>query len=414
MAWRIDEAVVRGELDNRERGRVVGRIWFAGREDPMMLELSGDAWRDVAGRLLRFENPTPKPMDFEGIDFNQTGSVGDITASRKVKVPEIPMDQIGEYYAAKKPWPWHWGNALYLEWFSETNGRVVIESANYQLSVEGDAAWEMTEEEELAQREANGQAMAASMDFMAEAFSAAEIAAADDTPAEWSEAPPMTEAEAEVWQARQDLLIDRVMARMEREGQAADFDLVLREEMARLRRERGEPEPPEDWEQDKVWADELRQLEEAMIENADLDEEDESDFPDADHPLVERAKNMFLDLSEWSEEENWLPPGAMPEHPVAALINATMCVAPKLAGALNSGRWPPEREFCAQKIVRLKRARGYLDDALLAAESCQEDKLIRPALLGPTVVDIIDLARDIDHLIAELRERLGDNQGGRI
>src|SRR5688572_2285679 len=44
MAWRIDENVTRGEIDNRIPGRVTGRIWFVGREDPVVLTLIGNAW----------------------------------------------------------------------------------------------------------------------------------------------------------------------------------------------------------------------------------------------------------------------------------------------------------------------------------------------------------------------------------
>jgi hypothetical protein len=63
-------------------------------------------------------------------------------------------------------------------------------------------------------------------------------------------------------------------------------------------------------------------------------------------------------------------------------------------------------EVCAAIIVRLKRARVYLDDALRALESCQQEKLIAPVHLGPILVEIIDLAHDADEIIAELRERL--------
>jgi len=49
VAWRIDEFLVRGEIDNRVRGRVTGRLWFAGREDPVEIDLVGNGWRDVAG-----------------------------------------------------------------------------------------------------------------------------------------------------------------------------------------------------------------------------------------------------------------------------------------------------------------------------------------------------------------------------
>ena len=32
MAWRIHEQILRGEIDNRTRGRVTGRVWLAGIE----------------------------------------------------------------------------------------------------------------------------------------------------------------------------------------------------------------------------------------------------------------------------------------------------------------------------------------------------------------------------------------------
>lgn len=170
MAWRIDETVIRGEIDNRVRGRVTGRIWFVGRAEPVELELKGDCWRDLAGRKLEFANPRPRPGELTGFAPRQAGVVGDITASRKVKVPEIPLEQIGEYYAAKKPWPWHWGNSLYLEWFSRRNGRVVIETAEFDLRIVGESAWEMTPAEEIGQRQANGMAITEFMGRLAEAI----------------------------------------------------------------------------------------------------------------------------------------------------------------------------------------------------------------------------------------------------
>lgn len=210
---------------------MVGRIWFVNREQPVELKLEGNAWRDVAGRLLRFENPAPKAMDLTVLRPLQFGVVGDITASRKVKVPAIPMDQIGEYYAAKKPWPWHWGNSLYLEWFSLANGRVVIETAAFQLTVEDEVVWEMSAEEEVAQRAANTEALTGFMERIAQAFAAESTEATADAPAdEPYDPPPQTEAEAEAEQARQDLLLDRIQARMEKEGPEADFERIMDEE----------------------------------------------------------------------------------------------------------------------------------------------------------------------------------------
>jgi hypothetical protein len=57
-------------------------------------------------------------------------------------------------------------------------------------------------------------------------------------------------------------------------------------------------------------------------------------------------------------------------------------------------------------IVRLKKARGYLDDALRAAESCREEKLLPKARLDAIVAEVSEITREADTLIAELRARL--------
>ena len=94
MAWRIDESVVRGEIDNRVKGQVTGRIWFVGLDEPMELKLKGNPWRDLAGHMLTFTQANPKPGKLEGLAKLQLGMMGDMTASRKVKVPEIPIEEV--------------------------------------------------------------------------------------------------------------------------------------------------------------------------------------------------------------------------------------------------------------------------------------------------------------------------------
>jgi hypothetical protein len=311
MAWRIDEFLVRGEIDNRARGRVTGSLWFTGRAEAVELDLAGNAWRDVAGRRLIFVNPQPKPGILEGLRGRQSGVVGDITASRKVRVPEIPLEQIGEYYAARKPFPWHWGNSLYLEWFSVANGRVVIESAAYELSVVGETAWEMNVDEERIQQQANGEAMARFM---------------------------------------------------ERLGKAVAEEA----------------------------AGELEALEEA----------------DRKHPLAERASELSVRLHEDVDDHSWVPNEASSEHPVAELVTTVMQAAAKLAGSLNVRDYPPPARFCGHTIARLKRAAGYLNDAQLAVDACQEQELTDSAWLAEVRREIATLKAETDRLIGELRERL--------
>lgn len=391
MAWRIDGQVTRGEIDNRERGRVVGRIWLSGRVEPITLDLAGDCWRDLAGRLLRFTNPEPKVVDRDGLTIEQKGIVGDMTASRKVKVPEIPLDEIGDYYLAKKPLPWHWGNALYLEWFSQSNGRVVLETASYELRIVGEPRWEMSPEEEKLQRIANEQAMTGFMDTLSDASDAG---ANED--AEWNDSP-QTEEEADRMLHRNDILTDRIHARLEQEGEDADLEQIIENEIKRLSGETNEV--------DIGWMDGLPDFASEMEKGFDVDELDPFE-----HPLVERARELAAQLIEAERDKQWVPEGAMEEHPAAYLVECVAKAGAKLAGALDGQVWPPEIDECGMIIAQLKRARVYMDDAITALESCQEQKLIEVEIMGVVFVEIIDIAKEADDIIAELRARLKDGR----
>lgn len=95
MAFRIHDSVVRGEIDNREKGIVRGRIWVHDRAEPVVLELRGNAHPDLAGCLLNFTNPlptTPHP-GLDSLHPEQRGAIGDLTASRKVRVFDFPVKE---------------------------------------------------------------------------------------------------------------------------------------------------------------------------------------------------------------------------------------------------------------------------------------------------------------------------------
>jgi hypothetical protein len=416
MAWRIDEQVVRGEIDNRTRGRVIGRIWFLGLETPVELDLNGNAWRDLAGRRLSFVNPEPRAGDVGRLAIRQVGVVGDCTASRKVKVPDVSHDELIELLQADQSFPWHWGNSLYLEWFSARNGRVVIESATFQLTIDPDTTWEMSASEEEEQRAANGAAMTQFMDRLTksakpptdegapanEAESESELFDDDES---WEAEQPMTEAEAEQMQAESDRLADRIQARIEREGDDADLGKIIAEELERRRQERGEkPLTPEQEAKRSEWVDEMNRAAEEAIDHA-TDEEPEPAFRKK-HPLAEQAFELSLRLHREPEERRWIPDDALEEHPLVELINAASCAGAKLAGALDGGDWPPAVEFCATKIVRLKRARGHLDDALAAIADCLEQKLADADWLKAAREELTVLGVACDDLIAELRAKL--------
>ena len=77
----------------------------------------------------------------------QEGTAGDITASRKVRVFDIPLEEAMAMLRRGEQPPEHKANSLYLEWFSTFNGRVVVESSDYQLTVSA-PEWRLTPEED--------------------------------------------------------------------------------------------------------------------------------------------------------------------------------------------------------------------------------------------------------------------------
>jgi len=180
MAYRIEEQVERGELDCRVRGWVLGRLWLAGSVEPVVLRLEGCPWRDLAGHRLEFINPRPKLLAPSHLFSEQIGRVGDITASRKVRVPDCSMEELFQLSKLGQPFPWHWANSLYLEWFSQRNGRVVIESADYLLRIDDEPSWRMTEAEEKEQHRANLEAMNRFFEQIAQAMEQADDPDEDD------------------------------------------------------------------------------------------------------------------------------------------------------------------------------------------------------------------------------------------
>lgn len=413
MAWRIEENVLRGEIDNRVRGRVTARLWFCGHEDtPMDILLQGDAEPDLHGRFITFTNPDPKPGLPQGLRMEQRGQAGHITASRKVKIPDVPLDRIHEYYKTGKKLPYHWGNVLYFEWFSKTNGRVVIEAA-YDLSISTDEpTWQLSPEEKAARDAEIAAAEAGSDEWNTDDEADDDDGGEETNPGHFTDQwRPPTEEEADRDQERSDILGDRVEARMEREGPDADYETILFEEIARLRKERGEPEPTlEQIEENERNIEELNAgAQEALREmqaeawKAGEDKEWDREW----HPLVERAREFSLRVHRDIEARGWMRKDAHREEPVAQLSGSLMCVGPKLAGAMgDKNEWPPPLFFTAHAIVRLKKALDYVVDTLLAAECCAEQNLTDAAWLAEVVRETKALGSEIETHIAGQRARL--------
>ncbi|HMO52362.1 MAG TPA: hypothetical protein PKE26_11525 [Kiritimatiellia bacterium] len=402
MAWRIDKQLIRGELDNRTKGTTTGTLWFAGLDEPVTLHLTGNPWRDLAGHRIRFTHASPEPGDLSGLAQTQQGVVGDITASRKVRMPDCPMDEFIAGYKSGKTFTFHMANCLYLEWFSEFNGRVVIESVDYVLELDGDAAWVMTEAEEAEQIKANSEAIMQFMERIAEGLDHR----ADLLDEEADQPTSATEAEADAEDARSNRLLDRITARLEREGHEDPdaFERIWREEREKLRIEMGEPAPepltPEQEAERAAWIEEMNEAAREALEDPDMMEE-----LDRKHPLAEQCFELGIRLFHEIKDHQWVEANAPQEHPLHEIEAGVQIAGAKLAGALNGiareREWPPDPMFAGDTLVRLKKARRHLKDALAGLDAADEQRLADSAWRSQT-------RRDIEHILSAVQQAIDD------
>ncbi|MHC4116691.1 MAG: DUF2958 domain-containing protein [Planctomycetota bacterium] len=123
MAFRPTQYLIEGTLDNTNPGKVTGWMRFVGLKEKVTFDLEGNFHRDIRGAKIHFtgdayEDSADIDVDtyFEGFAEHQTGKAGDITAG-------LP--------------PYDYGSDVYIEWFGQENGRVVIELEPTQIEVIG-------------------------------------------------------------------------------------------------------------------------------------------------------------------------------------------------------------------------------------------------------------------------------------
>lgn len=115
MAFRPTANLIEGILDNTTPGLVRGWIDFYRKgKEPLhcVLELDGDFHDDIRGRILHFWNDHPSDMGYDG-------SLGRIESAYMDTMHPIQRGKAGDITADNH-------GSLYIEWYSERNGRVVL------------------------------------------------------------------------------------------------------------------------------------------------------------------------------------------------------------------------------------------------------------------------------------------------
>jgi hypothetical protein len=404
MAWRLHEHVLRGKIDNRTRGRVTGEIWLAGIDQPLVLELTGDCAPDLAGCELRFENPDPIPMTTKPPAPQQRGPAGDITAARKVRVFDVPIEEAMAMSRRGERPPDHMANAVYLEWFSERSGRVVIESADYGLEI-SESAWRYTPEE-IAERKRR---------IAEEETPFATAITHDGEIQEWDE------VRYEQFLRESDALTERYGRLLEKYADHPDSERIIAHEMGWT------------WVEEALDQQEEEKEQEHQQESGDLEakiaQEDEDEFegdiesyelPPPDpmregidwvrderghilHPIEKRAHDVLHALLDEIKAA-----GRFPEENDAELgdfASGFMTLSAKLAGALGGIARGDDFFEPGMVIAWLKRILEILNKTIAAADATRGEGPLSAERFAYYRSELFAIREEVLELIKELRSR---------
>jgi len=401
MALRIQDHVVRGEIDNRVKGTVSGRIWLQGGDEPIVLELKGNAHPDLAGCRLTFTNTgQATPLAYsERLNPLQRGGIGDLTASRKVRVPAVPLEEFLNWPQEKGQPPTRWANCLYLEWFSDANGRVVIESAEFELKI-SEPEWRLTPEEET---ERARQASSGMDDFMRRLTEAVEEQKRDqkDPEAEWDE------HDYEKFMKESDARTTKYMELLDKYGDSAEAEEKIAEEMGWLEDE--ELSPDEQAEEDRNFEEMNRACEESADESPpppdpcregiDWIRTEDGDLV---HPLQHRCAESMMKF--WNQADE-LGMEEMADPDLDRFIFEFQTVGAKLAGALNGVAEGRTFVHGAFTVACLKRALDHLHKSQAGLEAVAPRKRLPDAMVNEARQELFEIREGILKLMDEFRGR---------
>jgi hypothetical protein len=422
MAWRIHDSVKRGEVDNRERGVVRGRIWLHGCDEAVTLELTGNACPDLAGCLLTFENPGETVPLHAGGSMHpvQRGTIGDLTASRKVRVFDMPIAQAYARLKKKLPVPEHMANCLYLEWFSEVNGRVVIESTDYRLTI-SPPSWRLTAGEEQQRERQAADGFTDFMNKVSEALEAQKHEPPEDK--EWDE------FDYEKLLRESDARTDKYMELLDKYQDHPDSERIIAREMgwswldealdAEAENEAASDDAEAGKSEAKSKSHNADAADEGAEDDAGPDEPDDDPEPEPNpategvdwvrdehghvgHPLTLRVRQGSVAL--W-KTCNDLGLGKTDDGDLCSLISEYQITGAKVAGALDGLAYDGDLREGAFIVACLKRALNHLHAAQAALGRVEAKRLLAAEILASTRDELFAVREEILRLMEEFRKK---------
>ena len=396
MAYRIHDSVERGEIDNRVKGIVRGKIWVKGCPEPIVLELKGNAHPDLAGCLLTFTNPLKTIPVHHAEHFNtvQRGSIGDLTASRKVRVPAVPMEEFLHWPKDKGRPPTRWANCLYLEWFSLANGRVVVESTDYELKI-SEREWQLTPEEDAERAKQAAAGMDNFMQMLTQAIEEQERGQKDPD-AEWDE------HDYEKLLKESDARTEKYAELLDKYGDSDEAEEKIAKEMGWLR----ELTPEEAGEENCRIEEMNRICEEALSEPPPEPDPAREGIDwirtgdgDIAHPLQHRCAESMMKFWKLRDELD------VGDDDLDEFIFEWQTTGAKLAGALNCIAEDRGGTDAAFTVACLKRALDHLHKSQAGLEAAAPKKLLAGELVAEARKELFEIREGILKLMDEFRGR---------
>jgi hypothetical protein len=399
MAFRIHDSVVRGEIDNRVKGIVRGQIWLESRVQPLTLELRGNAHRDLAGCLLTFTNPLERLVhpNLDLLKPIQRGVAGDLTAAHKVRVFDLPLEEAYEMLKRKETPPEHLANALYLEWFSEANGRVVIESSDYKLTI-SEPSWHLTAEDE----EQRARDVADAMDDFTQKLT--------DTVerhqrGQKSPEEPWDEHDYERLLKESDARTDKYMELLEKYGDSDEAEARIAKEMGW---DNEEELSEEEAERRNDWIDEMNRASEEALKEPPPEPEPHREGIDwirtADsglrHPLQHRC---FESAMRFWHETKALGLQKLDDRDLDRFLSEFQTASVKLGGALQGLARGDDYRDNAFTVAYLKRALDHLHKAQAGLEAVAPKNLLPDQMIADARKELLEVRQKILDLMNEFR-----------
>jgi PAS domain-containing protein len=399
MAFRIHDSVIRGEIDNRVKGRVRGKLWLDSLDEPVKLDLVGNACPDLAGCLLKFKNPAKTFPMRKKPKFNplQRGSIGNLSASQKVRVFTIPDEVAFEMIDRGEKPPECIANALYLEWFSEGNGRVVIESAGYELTISA-PEWRLTPAEEKQRAkdaEAGWEMFSKQLNDALEKQKRGQ----KDPEAEWDE------HDYEKFLKESDARTDKYLELQEKYGDSPEAEEKIAKEMGWLRELTAE-----EAEEERQRIEEMnRACEEALNEPPPEPEPHREGIDwirtedgELRHPLQHRCFESAMKF--WHQADE-LGLKNSDDDDLHNFIFEFQTTGAKLAGALNGIAQDRDIADPAFTVACLKRALNHLHKSQASLEAVAPKKLLPEKMIAVARRELFEIREGILKLMDEFRGR---------